>query len=86
MKNHEVKTANYKHQFKEITSIDEMEQSGFRCSDAMQVWHNNGGNITKFVHGLRLEENWLPYGYGLRFVLNRDNGAMTAFLFKHQKQ
>lgn len=82
MKNHIVSTENYVHHFKEISSFQEIIDSGFDPSKRMEVW-GPGENVTEFVKKIGLEDRWIPYGYCLRFVMTRPGTtAMTAFLFK----
>jgi len=86
MKSHTVQTESFVHHFKEVDNMDEIEMYGFDISNAMQVW-GPAPSLTEFVHKMEIEERWLPYGYGLRFILIRKGTTtVTAFLFKNPAQ
>jgi hypothetical protein len=76
MKNHTVSIGTHIVHFKEVNVLNEMPVNGMQVSGKAQ-------NITHFVKSLRLNEQWIPYGYCLRLVYRPAKSQnMTAFLFK----
>lgn len=73
--NHIVSTENYRHNFLEVDDLSEVV-------NGVQV-HGQADTITDFVQGLRLEEEWIPFGYCLRIVYRqKESNNMTAFLYR----
>lgn len=76
MKQHIVKTENYTHHFKETNDISKVIHGGIEIN-------GQANTITEFVQGMRLEQEWIPFGYCLRMVFkNPDSKNMTAYLYK----
>ena len=60
--------------FKETDDINDLVFGG------TEIW-GQADSITEFVKGLRLEQEWIPYGYHLRTVYRNGNSKnMTAYL------
>jgi hypothetical protein len=76
MKQHIVATKNYIHHFKETNDMSEIEIGGIQI-------YGQADTITEFVQNLRLDEEWIPYGYSLRTVFKMpDSKNITAFLYR----
>ena len=76
MKQHIVRTENYVHYFKETNDVSDI------CFGGIEI-NGQSDTITEFVQNLRLEQEWIPYGYGLRLVFrNKDSKNMTAYLYR----
>ena len=76
MKQHIVKTENYTHFFKETNNMSDIEFGGV-------VINGQANTITEFVQNMRLEEEWIPFGYCLRIVFrNKWSKNMTAYLYR----
>lgn len=77
MKQHIVNTGKYTHDFKEVESMFDVWEGGCQC-------FGQADNITDFVKSLDLENQWLPFGYGLRFVVKQPNSKnITACLYRN---
>lgn len=62
--------------FKVVESMFNVPNGG------MQI-NGNAETITDFVIGLNLHNQWMPYGYELKFVVKQPNSKnMTAILFQ----
>ena len=76
MKQHIVRTENNIHNFNETNNIFDINNPGIQIN-------GQADSITEFVNNMRLEQEWLPYGYILRIIFRNDNSKnMTAFLYK----
>lgn len=76
MKQHIVRTGNFTHHFKETNDISEIQIGGIEINGQAET-------ITEFVQKMRLEEEWIPYGYYLRKIFrNTDSKNMTAYLYR----
>ena len=76
MKQHIVRTENYTHHFKETNDISNITFGGVQIN-------GQANTITEFVQSMRLEQEWIPYGYCLRTIFrSTDSKNMTAYLYK----
>ena len=76
MKQHIVRTENYTHHFKETNDISDITFGGVEINGQAET-------ITEFVQNMRLEQEWIPFGYCLRKIFrNKDSKNMTAYLYK----
>lgn len=76
MKNHIVRIENHVCYFKETNNISDIIFGGIEIN-------GQANTITEFVQNMRLEQEWIPFGYCLRIVFrNVDSKNMTAFLYK----
>lgn len=76
MKQHIVRTENYTHNFKETNDISKVTCGGVAIN-------GQADTITEFVQNLRLDQEWIPFGYCLRTVFkNPESKNMTAYLYK----
>ena len=76
MKQHIVRTENYRHHFQEVNEMAEIQPGGIQIN-------GQANTVTEFVQNLRLEDEWIPYGYCLRKVFrNTESLNMTAFLYR----
>ena len=73
---HIVRTKNYTHYFKETDNVLDLKFGGVEVNGQAK-------DITEFIQNLRLEEDWIPYGYCLRVIFrNKNSKNMTAHLYK----
>ncbi len=80
MKNHIVNTGKTTCQFLETDDYANIQAGG------VQIW-GQAENVTDFVQNLRLEQEWIPYGYILRIVHKMENSKnMTAHLYRIGEQ
>ena len=76
MKQHTVRTETVVHYFKETNNIFDVKIGGCEV-------YGQADSITEFVKKLKLEQQWIPYGYVLRIVHRNENSKnMTAFLYR----
>lgn len=76
MKQHIVRTENFVHHFKETDDISQIQLG------AVQI-NGQADTVTEFVQNMRLETDWIPFGYCLRTIYrNTDSKNMTAYLYK----
>ncbi len=76
MKQHIVRTKNYTHNFKETNNVSDIKFGGVEIN-------GQANTITEFVQNMRLEEEWIPFGYCLRIVFrNEESKNITAYLYK----
>ena len=76
MKQHIVRTEKFIHHFKETSDISQIQFGGVEVN-------GQADTVTEFVQNIRLEADWIPYGYCLRTIYrNPDSKNMTAYLYK----
>lgn len=76
MKTHIVKIETKICHFRETENIFDIHPGGVQI-------YGQSENIIDFVNSIRLDQEWFPYGYILRWVYRqKDSKNMTAFLFK----